>query len=97
MENKKGLLDYICEALEKKEAKAGFIILEVETGKDKTFGGIDLIAVDLTGDNEKLAKRFFEENGNEPENMESEFLSSLFGEYDKSKGRSLLKCDAYLD
>jgi hypothetical protein len=95
--DKKGLLDYICEALEKREAKAGFIILEVETGKEKTFGGIDLIAVDLKGDNAGLAKRFFEENGNDSENIESEFLSSLFDEYDKSKACSILKCDAYLD
>lgn len=97
MEEKKELLDYICDALKKREIKAGFMIIELETGEEKTFKGIDLIAADLRGDNEALAKRFFEEGCQDIESIESEFLTTLFDEYDKFKGSQLLNCDAYLD
>lgn len=81
MEEKKGMLDLITDALKNKEVKAGFIIIEVETGDDKTFKGIDLIAADLKGDNKKLAERLYNENGCDPEFIESEFLTSFLELY----------------
>mgnify|MGYP000907091239 CR=1 FL=1 len=72
------MLDKIIEALNKKEFKAGFICLELENGKDKVFDGIQMIAVDLKGDNESLAKLLCEQSANDIENVDSDFLETFF-------------------
>jgi len=76
---KKEFLDLIVDVLNKKEFKAGCIILEVETGNDKTFKGIERIVADLRGDNKKLADKLYEESGHDIENLGSEFLQKLVG------------------
>lgn len=80
------LLDKIADAIKKGECKAGFIVLELETGKDKTFTGIERLMVDLRGDNDGLAQKIFEETGADLDLLESEFLETaikLFGDLDE--------------
>lgn len=74
----KELLDHVAEAIQKRELKAGFMIIQFETGDDKVFKGIEKISLDLTGDNKQLAETFFEESGlYVGEKTESEFIDTL--------------------
>lgn len=74
---KRDFLDLIIAVLEWGEFKAGCIILEVETGDDKTFKGIERLVVDLRGNNKKLVDKLYEESGHNIEFLGSEFLQEL--------------------
>ena len=80
MDEKKGMLSYIVEALEKGEFKAGLIVLEVETGEDKVFKGIERIVADLRGDNVSLAEKLYEESAHDIDSLGSEFLQTLLNQ-----------------
>ena len=79
-QQKREFIDLIIDVLEKGEFKAGCIILEVESGDDKTFKGIEHIVAEFRGDNVSLAKKLFEESGHDIDNLGSEFLQTLFNQ-----------------